>query len=93
MRILLLEGTTDVAFFLPILKKLYGFSEINCDGLIRAEKMKDISKPICLENGDVKLIVFHSGGKPKQKQALTAMLTAIKMGYMSNVEILGIARI
>lgn len=92
MRILLLEGITDVAFFIPILKKLYGFSEISCDGIIRAEKMGDISKPICLENEDVKLIVFHSGGKSKQKHALTAMLTAIKMGYLSNIKILGIAR-
>ena len=91
MRILLLEGTTDVAFFIPILKKLYGFSETNCDD-IRVERLKDMSKPICLKRGDVNLVVFHSGGKPKQKQTLVAILTAIKMGYLSDVEILGIAR-
>ena len=92
MRILLLEGTTDVAFFVPILKKLYGFSEENCKDILGRFKLGGLSNPICLNQDGVYLIVFHAGGKDKQKQALKAILLAIKMGYISDVEILGVAR-
>ncbi|WP_048148098.1 DUF3226 domain-containing protein [Palaeococcus ferrophilus] len=94
IRLLLLEGRTDVNFFLPIIKKLYGFHEINCENLPISEggsKNRELSKAICLSKNGVQLVVWHTNGKDNLKNALRLIFRAVER-FENKPAIIGVAR-
>lgn len=93
-RLLLLEGRTDVSFFLPLIKELYGFKEAKCEDLPVLEegpKKKGLSRAICLSKDDTRLVVWHANGKDNLKNALKLIFKAIER-LEDTPAIIGIAR-
>ncbi|WP_042698948.1 DUF3226 domain-containing protein [Thermococcus sp. PK] len=85
VRVLLLEGPTDISFFVPILKRMYGFQEAPKElyGKIKIGKnypngnRDSLSKPVCIvKNGRV-VVLFHVGGRDKLPKALRGVLTTL----------------
>ncbi|WP_010478646.1 DUF3226 domain-containing protein [Thermococcus zilligii] len=91
LRILLLEGKTDVNFFLPLVEH-YGFRENGeaCKTL-PFPRDSDLSRPICLTKGETLLIVLHAGGKDKIKKALKVIFKALNR-FDEQPTIIGVAR-
>ncbi|WP_456394934.1 DUF3226 domain-containing protein [Thermococcus sp.] len=84
VRLLILEGKTDVSFFLPILRGIYGFSEDKRqlkDIPIGKHRSKDtiLSTPIALTNNNILLIVYHTGGKDNFPKALKNIIHTLDL--------------
>ncbi|WP_461866705.1 DUF3226 domain-containing protein [Thermococcus sp.] len=85
MRLLILEGKTDVSFFLPILKGIYGFNEYDHSIKERIPigrhktKSAILSTPIPLVKNDVLLIVYHTGGKDNLPKAVRNIIYTLEI--------------
>ena len=101
IRLLLLEGPTDVNFFVPILKSMYEFREASNEfynkiplGRENSEgKPNSLSNPICLiKNGRV-LVVFHVGGRDNLARALKLVFYSFdRWEEQFRPKIVGVAR-
>ncbi|WP_297523540.1 DUF3226 domain-containing protein [Thermococcus sp.] len=92
VRILLLEGRTDVSFFLPLIEHFYRFRENReaCE-ILPFSRDNDISRPICLTKGETLLVVLHANGKDKIKRALSAIFKGLNR-FEELPALMGVAR-
>ncbi|EHR78561.1 hypothetical protein OCC_11482 [Thermococcus litoralis DSM 5473] len=92
VRLLLLEGRTDVSFFLPLIKEFYRFRESNagCE-ILPFSKDKELSRPICLIKYKTLLVILHANGKDNLKKALKAVFRAVER-FEDRPTIIGVAR-
>jgi len=87
VRLLLLEGPTDISFFTPVLKKVCGFQEAPKDFYSKipiGKKFEDnqnlpLSKPICLVKNNQAVVLFHVGGKDRLPKALELVIDSLDM--------------
>ncbi len=92
LRILLLEGKTDVSFFLPLIEHFCGFREDRtiC-GTLPFSRDNYLSRPICLTNGETLLVILHANGKDKIKKALNVLFKALNR-FEEWPTLIGVAR-
>ena len=100
VRLLLLEGPTDISFFVPLFKKIYEFREAPKDlyGRIPIGKSFEnsqnlLSRPICLVKNNQAVVLFYVGGKKKLSQALKLVISSLDI-WEENFRpgIIGVAR-
>ncbi|NJE53952.1 DUF3226 domain-containing protein [Thermococcus sp. 21S9] len=95
-RILLLEGSMDVSFFVPVLKGLYDFNENRKYWeLIPIKRVgRDVlSSPIPLIKDDLLLVIHHAGGRNNLPKALGLIIATL--AYWENLpspSVVGIVR-
>lgn len=85
VKLLLLEGPTDISFFAPLLKKVYGFREAPKDLHDKIPLGKNfenpqsspLSRPICLVKDNQAVVMFHIGGKDRLSKALKLVISSL----------------
>ena len=92
LRLLILEGKTDVSFFLPLLKGIYRFKEDKekCKTL-PFSRNNEVSMPICLVRDNILLVILHTNGKNNIPRALKGILKSLER-FEERPSLVGVAR-